>query len=113
MFLSRKCEERSEEVCISVPVTKCEAVPFADCQDIKELHKIRDDKIQVKELEVRSCRPGPTVNITEVKQMPVCEDVTKEMCDSRWEVDEQDSIVVISIIIIIIVPSSSSSLSSS
>merc|ERR1712204_154738 len=60
--MKTECTKRSREVCVTIPITECEVVGYTHCENI------------------------PT--ITEMKKMPVCQNITKQQCDSKWVVNE-------------------------
>ena len=84
---SRTCEQRKRKVCTNVPSKECELVPYTDCVTEKTNVDGRLDKVESIEFVPRSCEEDEIKFITEIKMMPICENVTKESCDSTWEVD--------------------------
>ena len=47
--------------------------------------RARDDSLDINDFYPIQCRPHPVPQIlTEVKMMPVCENVTKQHCDTKW-----------------------------
>ena len=49
--------------------------------------EVNDDEIIVNEYLPWNCVHGDIKTITELKQMPVCVNVTKKQCDTKWEIN--------------------------
>ena len=84
----KECHTVTEDVCINVPVEKCELVGYPNCQETKTIKDVRDDFTHKIVFPVTTCTKGEIVNINEVKPMPVCVDKVKEQCESKWTTDE-------------------------
>jgi hypothetical protein len=86
----KKCVVKSEEVCIKTPITKCSAVGYADCTDTPtSTSKVRDDKTEKTQFNPKICVKAEKSKIIEEKKLlPVCEDITKEICDTVWSIDQ-------------------------
>ena len=60
-------------------------VAYAECEDQQTTVRARDDSLDINDFYPIQCRPHPVPQIlTEVKMMPVCENVTKQHCDTKW-----------------------------
>jgi len=81
------CETKTDEVCIQVPITKCELVGYAECTDHKEILQMRNDTFVTEDFQVTTCSPGPEVEFTGTKQVVNCVDRIQENCDTKWETD--------------------------
>ena len=81
---TKVCEKKSKKVCVSVPLTTCEARGFKQCTNTLEETRLRDDKTVAVDFTPHLCSPAsqPGV-IVETKLRPDCKNVTKEKCDSR------------------------------
>ena len=80
-----QCLKRSEEVCQEVPVHQCEMVAYTECEDQGTTVRARDDSLDISDFYPIHCQPHPVPHIlTEVKMMPVCENITKQHCDTKW-----------------------------
>jgi hypothetical protein len=88
---AKKCDKKSEEVCIQTPSTKCKAVGYADCTDTPtSTSQVRDDKTEETQFNPKICKETDEPKIlVEKKLMPICEDITKEICDTVWSVDQE------------------------
>ena len=83
----RQCTPHSERVCRSVPVYTCRVDTHTVCEETKKTQVVREDNLENRYFTEKVCEPGPIEVLEEIKQMPVCETVTKQQCDSKWEVD--------------------------
>ena len=80
-----QCLKRSQEVCQDVPVHQCEVVAYTECEDQQTTVKARDDSLDISDFYPINCRPNSVPQIlTEVKMMPVCQNITKKHCDTKW-----------------------------
>ena len=87
--VNKECSKQQREVCVSVPVTTCEVVGYPSCTNIPSTHKCSDDSTSTQSFIKQNCIISDEKEvITEVKQMPVCETVTKEQCDSKWVIND-------------------------
>ena len=83
------CIKRSQEVCQDVPVHECEVIGFPDCEDQEIIEPVRDDTLDIGEYHPIDCQPSPQPHIlTEVKMMAVCQNITKQQCDTKWVINE-------------------------
>ena len=86
--VTRDCSRQEREVCVSVPVTTCEVVGYPSCTNIPTNHILHDDATTTQTFTKQTCAVADEKQtITEVKQMPVCTNVTKEQCDSKWVIN--------------------------
>ena len=87
--LNTNCVKKSEEVCVTVPITKCEIVGYTECDNIPSTQIVRDDSLQNQQFVAQDCEVSSVKEtITEIKKMPVCQTVTKQQCDTKWVVNE-------------------------
>ena len=85
---SRKCETKQNSACVNIPITTCTAVAYADCKSIPFTQTLADDSTEINTFEGKECFESGTQTLIEVHHTPVCENVTKEHCESIWEVNE-------------------------
>ena len=90
------CVKRKQQICQDVPVHSCKIVGYTDCQEIPTVEAVDDDKVVINQFSPQECVPGPVEVLTEMKNMPVCVDVTKQQCDSKWKVTEYGQKVFVS-----------------
>ena len=85
---NKACETKSKSVCVAVPLTTCKLVDYTDCTNTPTSQTARKDSIKPDSFAVKECVDGPIKFIVEIKEMPICRNVTKEKCDSKWVIDE-------------------------
>ena len=86
--ITRSCQPSKREVCTTVTETSCEVESTVKCENIPTVHTVHDDTVVELSFIEKVCTPR-VVNLTETKQMPVCKNVTKEQCDSKWVINSQ------------------------
>ena len=86
--VERTCSPRQERVCTTVPSTVCSLDLGYQCSNLVSSVLQRCDTSEEREFTPQTCQPGPVQLLTEIKKMPVCETVTKEVCDSKWVINQ-------------------------
>ena len=86
--ITRSCQPSKREVCATVTETSCELESTVKCENIPTVHTVHDDTVVNLSYQEKVCTPRLTT-LTETKQMPVCKNVTKEQCDSKWVINSQ------------------------
>merc|ERR1712147_283982 len=87
--MKTECTKRSREVCVTVPITDCQVVGYTHCENIPTTTTVRDDSLDSQEFIQQDCVVSDVKEtITEVKQMPVCKNITKQQCDTKWVINE-------------------------
>ena len=81
------CIPRSQKVCVSVPKTSCTFSAGVDCTHVPTTQSYRCDRTEEKNFTPKKCVPNGFKTITEVKRVPHCHNVTKDVCDSKWIID--------------------------
>ena len=81
------CVPRSEKVCVNVPKTTFTFNSGADCTNVGSTHTVSGDRTEEKNFTPKKCLPNGYETISEVKKVPDCKNVTKEVCDSKWVID--------------------------
>ena len=94
--VEKTCTKQSEEVCVTVPGSDCEIIEYTECENIPRDHQVRDDSIQNKQFFQQRCISTEKKLMSEMKKIPVCKKVSKQQCDSNWEVNEQGEKVWVS-----------------
>ena len=82
--VERSCTPRQERVCATVPRTVCSLDLGYQCTHQVNTGIQRCDTSEDKQFTPKTCQTGDVQLLTETKKMPVCETVTKEVCDSKW-----------------------------
>ena len=83
----RQCRPRTKEICKSVPVKRCELQGNTQCQDQVSTVYRKEGVTTQEFFTPQVCVRGADAKLTETKEKPVCKTVTKQQCDSEWEVD--------------------------
>ena len=81
------CESQRREVCREVPVTQCRIVGYTHCTETPNTQIVADDLIENESFFQQHCWPVIKV-VKEIKKVPHCEYVSKQQCDSKWEINE-------------------------
>jgi len=85
----RNCQKKSKNVCITTPTTECHAEAYTVCNSVSTVAGVYHDDITVTESFVpKKCFQNEVHSFEEVKKKAVCEDITKSVCDSKWEINE-------------------------
>ena len=87
--VNRMCVPREQEICIQVPKTTCELEVNTECTNIPQDNYVRCDTTQQRPFTPKHCYDDGFTVLKEIKKMPVCHKVTKQVCDSEWEVNDQ------------------------
>ena len=81
------CVPRKTQVCRDIPVTECRIVGFTECEETPYTQTVSDDALELETFVAKDCQPGPVKVLNETKKMPECTTVTKQQCDSKWEIN--------------------------
>ena len=81
------CIPRSEKVCVNIPKTSFTFNSGADCTNVPSTQYVRIDRTEERSFTSKKCLPNGYETITEVKKVPHCKNVTKDVCDSKWIID--------------------------
>merc|ERR1711957_1144098 len=85
----RNCQKKSKNVCITTPTTECHAEAYTICQSVSTVAGVYHDDITVTESFIpKKCFQNELHSFEEVKKKAVCENITKSICDSKWEINE-------------------------
>lgn len=86
--VERSCTPQQQRVCATVPRTVCSLELGHECSDQAEKVTQRCDTSEEREFTPQQCQVDQIKLLNETKQMPVCEPVTKQVCDSKWVINE-------------------------
>ena len=78
------CTKRSEYICKDIPVHSCKVEGFPECEDHESSVPARDDTFEINDFVPMVCKSGVKKPLTETKMMPVCRNITKQQCDTKW-----------------------------
>ena len=85
---ANRCVKREKRTCTEVPVHDCQIKSHVNCEHSPVTETIANDIAEIGEFAEQVCKPGPKEELSEIKNVPVCETVMKQQCDSRWDVNE-------------------------
>jgi hypothetical protein len=86
---TQTCTKKVSSACVSVPVTECEVTGYADCTTTGFTGLYQDAKTTSKSFIPKVCSQTGVQTLIEYHKKPVCKEVTKEQCDTKWVVNEQ------------------------
>merc|ERR1712038_325267 len=83
----RTCQIQKSSACVSIPVTQCEVVGLADCKNTPFTGLYHDDVILTQQFVPKECKQTGEETLIEYHQTPVCKNVTKQHCESKWVIN--------------------------
>jgi len=83
------CSKKVASACVSVPVTECEVTGYAECASTGFTGLYHDDKTTSHSFVPKVCSQTGVQTLIEYHKSPVCKEVTKQKCDTKWVVNEQ------------------------
>jgi len=86
--VSIDCSEEVEQVCIPVEKMVCEIVGWSDCKMTPCPVTVSSPEPELHEFVEKECKMVPH-NISHVKILPKCENVTKRICTTLWDRDAE------------------------
>ena len=87
--VERACQPKSQRVCVTLPSTECTLEVGYTCDNKKWEETVRCDETQSHTFTPRKCVPDGSKTLKEIKQVPECRNVTKQVCDSKWEINAE------------------------
>ena len=87
--VERACQPKSQRVCVTLPSTECTLEAGYICDNKKWEETVRCDETQTNTFTPMKCAPNGFKTLTEIKQVPECRNVTKQVCDSKWEINAE------------------------
>jgi len=79
----KECVEKATEICDKVTELRCELVPYQNCQLDWEWKNVTEYKSVADKVDIYDCQEK-FKNITHIKKMPKCQEVTRLNCITRW-----------------------------
>jgi len=87
-YVSRRtCVKHKRSACVSAPVKTCRAVAYPDCSNEAFTVRMHNDKVVGKQFVGKQCKEQGFHTLIENHKKAVCEQVTKEQCDSKWVIN--------------------------
>jgi hypothetical protein len=62
---------------------------YPDCTNTPSTRLFHNDKLETRSYTSKLCQPAGVKILEEVKQRPVCQNVTRQQCDSKWVINDQ------------------------
>jgi len=87
--VERRCNKVSKPACTNVPVTICEVKAYPDCTSVPTTQTYHNDVLVPQTYTSKACKPAGVKILEETKQRPVCKNVTKQQCESKWVVNDK------------------------
>jgi hypothetical protein len=87
--VERRCNKVTKPACTTVPVTVCQVKAYPDCTNTPSTRLFHNDKLETRSYTSKLCQPAGVKILEETKQRPVCQNVTRQQCDSKWVVNDQ------------------------
>ena len=87
--VERACQPKSQRVCVTLPSTECTLEAGYICDNKKWEETVRCDETQSNTFTPKKCVPSGFRTLKEIKQVPECRNVTKQVCDSKWEINAE------------------------
>ena len=87
--VKRACQPKSQRVCVTLPTTECTLEAGYICDNKKWEETVRCDETQSNTFTPKKCVPSGFRTLKEIKQVPECRNVTKQVCGSKWEINAE------------------------
>ena len=81
---SRVCTKKTASACVSIPTQECKVVGYADCQSDEHSLTVHDDGVETSYFTAQDCFEDGFQVLNEHHKTPVCQNITREHCDSKW-----------------------------
>ena len=86
--MTSNCKTTTEKVCENVLKTNCKIVGYPECHEEETQKEVNNDLVRPGKFVEKICTVSPKKQyLTEIKQMPICRNVTKKQCDSKWVIN--------------------------
>jgi len=82
------CKWKNQTVCGDVTNMQCSIVAYTECKTTQVEEKCTKPVEEIKWADQWWCDERPNTT-THFKEMPVCKNVTKQNCVTKWEMDDQ------------------------
>ena len=83
----RTCQINRSSACVSVPVTTCDVVGLSDCKSTPFTGLYHDDIVVPHKFVGKDCYQSGEETLIEYHQTPVCKNITKQHCESKWVIN--------------------------
>ena len=81
------CTKKVASACVAIPVTECEVTGYADCTSEPFTGLYPDTTTVAKSFVPKECKQTGEQTLIEHHKKPVCQQVTKQQCDTKWVVN--------------------------
>jgi len=86
--LQKHCHDKEEKVCGDVTNLECDLLAYTECDLVMTRQPFNTDKMVEDHYQVWACDEG-VKNVTHLKQLPECKNVTRMNCVQLWETDSR------------------------
>ena len=84
---TKVCNKKTASACVAVPVTECEVTGYAACAKVPFTRTFPDTTTTLKSFLPKKCAQSGYQTLIEYHTKPVCHEVTKQQCDTKWVID--------------------------
>merc|ERR1739848_221219 len=81
---SRVCNKQIGTACVSIPHQDCQVIGYSKCSSDVFTGNFNDDSVDSLSFTTKKCFQDGFKTLNENNKVPVCREVTKEVCDSKW-----------------------------
>jgi len=92
-YLNRQCVDKEQDMCIKNPSTKCTVQGYVDCIEEEQIEVVSNDITTMQEFTPKDCVDGEKKFLRQTKRRPVCVEMVKQVCESKWCEDEAGNTV--------------------
>ena len=81
---SRVCTKKLNSACVGIPQQSCSVVGYSKCASEAFSKLVHDDTVESLPFTGKTCVEDGFETLNEHHKTPVCHNVTREQCDSKW-----------------------------
>merc|ERR1711876_4951 len=81
---NRVCNTQVGTACVSIPHQDCQVIGYSKCSSDVFTQTFNDDSVDTLSFTTKQCQQDGFQILNENHKVPVCRNVTREQCDSKW-----------------------------
>merc|ERR1711878_218947 len=81
---NRVCNTQVGTACVSIPHQDCQVIGYSKCSSDVFTQTFNDDSVDTLSCTTKQCQQDGFQTLNENHKVPVCKNVTREQCDSKW-----------------------------
>jgi len=81
---ARVCTKQIGTACVSIPHQDCQVIGYSKCSSDVSTGNFNDDSVDSFTFTTKKCVEDGFKTLNENHKVPVCRNVTREQCDSKW-----------------------------